>query len=98
MDTDFLVYSLFPAIVAAFLELVTFFLSVSTISRIICFLGSMPPRIGKVTADFLKSPMGVYQALYLTIDEIRMIRHGSWDEAVWGSSAVAAEKPVPLRF
>ena len=58
----------------------------------------MPPHIGKATAAFLKSPMGVYQALYLTIDEMKMIRHDSWDESVWGSSVAVAEKLVPLRF
>ena len=68
------------------------------ISWIICFFGRIPAHIGKATAEFLKSPMGVYQALHLTIDEMKMIKHDSWDEVVWGSSAAEAEKTVPLRF
>jgi hypothetical protein len=45
--------------------------------------------------------MGVYQALHLTIDEMKMIRQDRWDETVWGSSQSKAQcqtEAVPLRF
>ena len=94
----FLCTPYFAVTVAVFSKIVTFFLSVSSIAWIICFLGGMPRHIGEATAEFLKSPMVVYQALHLTIDEMKMIRLDSWDEIVWGLSTAVAQKTVPLRF
>jgi hypothetical protein len=79
----------------------TYFVSTSMLSWIISSIGRVPHHIGKATAEFLKSPMGVYQALHLTIDEMRMIRQDSWDEHVWGSSESTIKsqcQAVPLRF
>ncbi|KAL9101281.1 MAG: hypothetical protein Q9163_003453 [Psora crenata] len=41
---------------------------------------------GRTTAAFLKSPMGVRQALYLARDEMRIITEAKWDKEVWGAA------------
>lgn len=91
----------FPATIAAIAHAVTYFISLSTLGRIISYVGRVPKHVGQATAEFLKSPMGVYQALYLTVDEMKMIKHDSWDDTIWGSSQPTPEdqaRVVPLRF
>jgi hypothetical protein len=91
----------FPRIASLIAKLLTFFLSVSTLSSIIARFGGLPQHVGKAAAEWMKSPMGVYQAMYLTKDSLRIIGADSWDDTVWGSSGEAKSsdhKPVPLRL
>ena len=81
--------------------MVTFFISISTLSWIISCIGGVPGHVGTASTAFLKSPMGVYQALHLAKDEMNIIKQDSWDEAVWGSSEPRSAhqyQTVPLRF
>ena len=44
----------------------------------------MPTHTTDVIAGFLKSPNGIHSALYMTIDEMAMIKKDSWNHDIWG--------------
>lgn len=44
----------------------------------------MPTHTTDAAARFLKSPNGIYSALYVTIDEMAMIKKDSWNHDIWG--------------
>ncbi|KAI6712195.1 hypothetical protein JHW43_005239 [Diplocarpon mali] len=44
----------------------------------------MPREAAEVTASFLRSRMGVWQALHMAKDEMDFITEDRWDDAVWG--------------
>lgn len=79
----------------------TFLISVQTLAGVLSRVGRVPQHVGQAAAEFLKSPMGVQQALYLTTDEMKSIKRDLWDETIWGSSQPtmeAQDQVVPLRF
>ncbi|KAI9841491.1 MAG: hypothetical protein M1837_000652 [Sclerophora amabilis] len=43
-----------------------------------------PPHAALTTAKFIKSPLGVQQALHLAKDEMEQITEDKWDEDIWG--------------
>ncbi|CAM6111576.1 unnamed protein product [Calypogeia fissa] len=51
--------------------------------RIVGALARMPPKAARTTTEFLKSPLGVRQALWMAADEMRMIEEDRWDDALW---------------
>ncbi|KAJ4402630.1 hypothetical protein N0V82_010765, partial [Gnomoniopsis sp. IMI 355080] len=60
----------------------------------------MPPHAADVTTNFLTSRDGVYQALYLGMDEMAVISEESWAEELWeiADEAVAHQHEVPKFF
>ncbi|KAI0598948.1 hypothetical protein F4775DRAFT_166411 [Biscogniauxia sp. FL1348] len=52
-----------------------------------------PPRAADATARWLKTPDGVWQALHMGMDEMRVIRESRWDDELWGG-VVADGAPV----
>jgi pimeloyl-ACP methyl ester carboxylesterase len=44
----------------------------------------MPEGAAEVTAGFLRSGRGVWQALHLAREEMKMITEDRWDEDIWG--------------
>lgn len=60
----------------------------------------MPPHAADVTTRFLTSRDGVYQALYLGMDEMAVISDEVWAEELWeiGDEAIAAAHEVPKFF
>ena len=58
----------------------------------------MPPHVAQATAEFLKSPTGVTQALFMARDEMHEIKEDRWDEAIWGSSDALASSSVSLKL
>lgn len=60
----------------------------------------MPPHAADVTTRFLTSRDGVYQALYLGMDEMAVISNEVWAEELWeiGDEAIAASHEVPKFF
>lgn len=57
----------------------------------------MPDAGAEVTARFLKSSMGIWQALHLARDELETITEDKWDEDIWGieHKDVASQKEIP---
>lgn len=47
-------------------------------------LGRMPTHTSDAAAGFLKSPNGVYSALYLAADEMAKIKEDNWNHNIWG--------------
>lgn len=65
----------------------------------------MPSHATDAVAGFLKSPNGVYSALFLLTDELAMIKEDNWNINIWGVSrddhserAKTPHTAVPLRF
>ncbi|KAH0542266.1 hypothetical protein FGG08_003293 [Glutinoglossum americanum] len=88
----------FPAIVGMFVKLLAFLLPLGALHWLIAFFGRMPPHIAQATAEFLKSPWGVHQALFMARDEMHEIKEDIWDEAIWGSPDAPPSASVPLKF
>ncbi|KAI1637599.1 hypothetical protein F4809DRAFT_604349 [Biscogniauxia mediterranea] len=47
-----------------------------------------PPPAAAATARWLKTPDGVWQALHMGMDEMRVIGEARWDDELWGVVAV----------
>jgi hypothetical protein len=67
---------------------------------LIQILMGFPADAARVTAEFVKSPHGVEQALFLANDEMREISVDKWDADIWGAAHPSAHPhPRPtLRF
>ncbi len=44
----------------------------------------MPQDAAEVTTGFLKSRMGIWQALRMAKDEMEIITEDKWDDDIWG--------------
>jgi hypothetical protein len=88
----------FPAIVGMLAKFMTFLLPFSAIYWFASVLGRMPPHIAQATAEFLKGPTAVQQALHMTRDGCREIKEDTWTEAVWGSPDASTSQNIPLKF
>jgi Lipid-droplet associated hydrolase len=57
----------------------------------------MSQPAASVTAGFLKSPMGVQQALHMAKDEMETVKEDLWDEDIWETRySDDAKSSVPL--
>ncbi|KAM0282164.1 hypothetical protein ACHAQH_003204 [Verticillium albo-atrum] len=57
------------------------------------------PGATRITVDFLKSRDGVWQALHMGQDEMRVIAEDKWDDALWDIPAAnGSSKPSPRFF
>ena len=45
----------------------------------------MPAHTSDAAAGLLKSPNGIYSALYMTVDEMAMMKGDTWNVSIWGS-------------
>ncbi|RFU33024.1 hypothetical protein B7463_g3321, partial [Scytalidium lignicola] len=54
------------------------------LNRLIRFVTHMPDDAIEVTRKFLRSKMGVWEALHLLRDELKMITEDKWDDDIWG--------------
>ena len=84
-------------LVGALAKFLTFMIPVSTLCWLLAVVGGMPAHIARSCAEFVKSPLGVQQALHMARDEMRMIKEDTWDETIWGSSGISSNS-VPLIF
>ncbi|KUI60262.1 Lipid droplet-associated hydrolase [Cytospora mali] len=85
-----------PIVARTFLS----FLPTSLIGFITRRVLGMPPHAAAVTTRFLTSRDGVYQTLYLGMDEMAVISDEAWAEELWeiGDEAVAHAHEVPKFF
>jgi len=71
--------------VAALLaKLLTFWIPAAILQWVLHTLNGMPAEAAHTTAAFIKSTMGVTQALYLAKDELSSITTDRWDDDLWG--------------
>ena len=76
-------------------RLARLFLAFWPLSVLLWFLRSFmgfPPHGADVTARWLKSRDGIWQALYMGLDEMRVIGEDVWDEELWGIERDAQSK------
>lgn len=75
------------AILAHFLaHALTFFFPTLILTELLALILAQPPDAARTTAEFLKSPHGVRQALHMATDELQTITHDAWDAEVWGAA------------
>ncbi|KAK7709106.1 hypothetical protein SLS57_008832 [Botryosphaeria dothidea] len=85
-----------PLIASLLATLLTFFVPTLILTELLALVLGHPSDAARVTAEFLKSPHGVQQALHMARDELASINHDAWDAEVWGAadpSAVGAPRP-----
>ncbi|PVH86945.1 hypothetical protein DL98DRAFT_480891 [Cadophora sp. DSE1049] len=51
---------------------------------LVSLVARMPSEAAEVTTSFLRSRMGVWQALHMAKDEMDFITEDKWDEDIWG--------------
>ncbi|KAG4436006.1 hypothetical protein IFR05_008513 [Cadophora sp. M221] len=56
----------------------------STLKWLVGLVARMPSEAAEVTTSFLRSRMGVWQALHMAKDEMDFITEDKWDEDIWG--------------
>ncbi|KAH9222787.1 hypothetical protein DL95DRAFT_380526 [Leptodontidium sp. 2 PMI_412] len=56
----------------------------STLKWLVGVVARMPSEAAGVTTSFLRSRMGVWQALHMAKDEMDFITEDKWDENIWG--------------
>lgn len=82
-----------------------YFAPIALVTWLVQMITSMPPAGAGVTAQFLQSKYGVWQALHMAKDELSQLTHDKWSDEFWGtpatldsavqkSAAVEAGKPV----
>lgn len=67
----------------------------SIVAKLVGLITGMPPGPAKVTAEFVKSPHGVIQALHMAKDELAQLTHDRWDDDFWeGRAASTLAQPA----
>lgn len=61
-------------------------LPVKLFYRLVKLATKFPDYAAQTTASFIRSPMGVKQALHLAKDEMHTITDDNWDKEVWGAA------------
>ncbi|KAL1642062.1 hypothetical protein SLS58_005650 [Diplodia intermedia] len=88
-----------PVLASLLAHVLTFFFPTLLLTELLALLLAHPPDAARTTAEFLKSPHGVRQALHMAADELQTITHDRWDEEVWGASDPSpVEVPRPKLF
>ena len=54
--------------------------------NLVRMITKFPEYAAQPTASFIKSPMGVRQALHLAKDEMETITENKWESEVWGAA------------
>ncbi|KAF4609845.1 hypothetical protein G7Y89_g15778 [Cudoniella acicularis] len=63
---------------------------------LIKIIARMPDDSAGVTLRFLKSPMGIWQALHLAQDEMETITEDRWDHDIWGIEHEEVDSKVDI--
>lgn len=99
----FLKNSNFALLLSMLVSLLTTFLPLALLTKLITLVTGFPSDAASTTASFLRSPFGVQQALHMARDEMFQIDTDIWDEDVWGAAASEPQSKHPhprptLRF
>lgn len=85
------------------MSFITFLLPLSIVAKLVTAVMGFPEDASYTTANFIKSPYGVQQALHMARDEMFQIDTDIWDEEIWGAAATEPKSKHPhprpvLRF
>jgi pimeloyl-ACP methyl ester carboxylesterase len=78
----------------------TLFIPVSVLAALIQRLASVPADGARVSAEYIKSPHGLRQTLFMGHDEMKELSIDKWDDEIWGAAYESGHphpRPV-LRF
>lgn len=76
----------FAVVVGAIARFLSSLVPESLLHRLVKLVTRFPDYAATTTTSFIRSPMGVRQALYLAKDEMTTITDDKWDEEVWGAA------------
>ncbi len=76
----------FALIVGALAKGLTSILPESFLMKVVKQITHFPPYAAATTASFVKSRIGVRQALHLAKDEMETITRPKWEDEVWGAA------------
>jgi len=85
----------FAFIVHAISKILLFFAPLTVVTWLVRLITGMPDAGANVTAQFLQSKFGVWQALHMAKDELAQLTHDKWSDEFWGTSSTisaAAER------
>ncbi|KAI9693485.1 MAG: hypothetical protein M1820_009221 [Bogoriella megaspora] len=88
----------FAARISQIAKAITTFIPSRLLISLIGFVTGFPQSGVETTVAFLKSPMGVQQALHMARDELLEITTDRWNDDIWGSSGgggSASISPLP---
>lgn len=76
----------FPIIIGTIAKALSSLVPESFLHRLVKLVTKFPEYAAATTTSFIKSPMGVRQALHLAKDEMTKITDDKWDKEVWGAA------------
>ena len=76
----------FALVVGALAKGMSSILPVRALLKLIKLITKFPEYAATTTSSFIKSPIGVRQALHLAKDEMETITRPKWEDEVWGAA------------
>ncbi|KAI9762635.1 MAG: hypothetical protein M4579_000253 [Chaenotheca gracillima] len=90
-----------PLVAGTLVRVLVFFIPTFVLYYLVRVVMRFPPHAALTTANFIKAPIGVRQALHLAEQEMEMITEDRWDEDIWGwpenSTARNPDKTSPTK-
>jgi hypothetical protein len=84
----------FALLVHAIAKVLFYFAPLSIVTWLVQLIARMPKAGASVTAQFLQSKYGVWQALHMAKDELAQLTHDKWSDDFWGTSATLGSDMV----
>ncbi|KAI9721574.1 MAG: hypothetical protein M1812_002336 [Candelaria pacifica] len=84
--------------VSTLVKILTYLLPAIVLTTLIHAVMRFPEEAAKTTARFIKSPVGVRQALFLARDEMATITDDQWQASLWGPLTTSTPAPPKLIF
>lgn len=77
----------FALIVHTIAKILFYFAPLAVVTWLVRLITGMPEAGANVTAQFLQSKYGVWQALHMAKDELAQLTHDKWSDEFWGTSS-----------
>jgi hypothetical protein len=77
----------FALIVHTIAKILFYFAPTTIVTLLVQLIARMPKAGARVTAEFLQSKYGVWQALHMAKDELAQLTHDKWSDEFWGTSS-----------
>ena len=77
----------FALIVHTVAKILFYFAPLAIVTWLVRLITGMPDTGANVTAQFLQSKYGVWQALHMAKDELAQLTHDKWSDEFWGTSS-----------
>lgn len=84
----------FALIVHTISNILFYFAPLAIVTWLVRLITGMPDAGANVTAQFLQSKYGVWQALHMAKDELAQLTHDKWSDEFWGTSSTISATVV----